>query len=72
MENKLADLERKEAQLVNVIENNHLKVSEIENLKSLGFGLREVRFLHRTIKEIFEANGLNQQMSGHEEIFDRR
>jgi hypothetical protein len=58
MKNKIADLERIQTESENAIQTNRLKISEIENLKSLGFGLKELRLLHQTLKEINEAHGL--------------
>ena len=56
LKDKIANLERIETETENIIQSNHLKIREIERMKSLNCGLKELKFLHQTLKEIYEAH----------------
>ena len=58
LRDNIANLERIVAETENVIQANRLKLKEIEEVKSLGYGLKELKLLHQTLKEIYEAHGL--------------
>jgi hypothetical protein len=58
LKDKIANLELIETETENIIQSNHLKIREIENMKSLNCGLTELKFLHQTLKEIYEAHDL--------------
>jgi hypothetical protein len=56
LNDKIAHLERIVIETENVIQTNRLKLKEIEDVKSLGYGLKELKLLHQTLKEIYEAH----------------
>jgi hypothetical protein len=58
LQDKIGQLERMETEMENAIKGKRLKLSEIENLKTLGFGLKELKLLHQTLGEIYEAHDL--------------
>jgi len=58
LQDKIGQLERVETEMENAINGRRLKLSEIENIKTLGFGLKELKSLHQTLGEIYEAHDL--------------
>ena len=58
LQDKIDQLERVETTLENASNGKRLKLSEIENIKALGFGLKELKSLHQTLWEIYEAHDL--------------
>ena len=58
LQDRIGQLERVETEMENAINGKRLKLSEIENLKTLGFGLKELKLLHRTLGEIYETHDL--------------
>ena len=58
LQDRIGHLEQVETEMENAINGRHLKLSEIENIKALGFGLKELKSLHQTLGEIYEAHDL--------------
>jgi hypothetical protein len=58
LHHKVSELEQKAEELEQSVQAQNLKIMEIKNLKSMGFGLRELKQLYHTLQEIAEENGL--------------
>lgn len=52
-------MEQKIASLEQMIESHTLTLSKIKELEWMGLGLKELKQLHYTIKEIAKANGFS-------------